>query len=161
VKGGSTYAQITGQIASARNGGTWIGSGITSSAAAAAVPKAKTLGALKGSQYTSVAGPTFDGLPVAANDVVGKFTWYGDTDFSGRVDFDDYQRIDNGYQSAGSDWFHGDLNYDGHVDFDDYMLIDLAFNSQNGTILRALRWLGGDGSQDMSDPPLQMVEQHF
>jgi hypothetical protein len=45
VTGGSSYAQVAAQIASARNGGSWNGSGITSTAAASNSLHNTTLGA--------------------------------------------------------------------------------------------------------------------
>jgi hypothetical protein len=70
-------------INNARSGGAWTGTGLTSAAARNAVPKNKTLGVLRGAEYISVAGSTFDGHSVAANDTLVKFTYYGDTDFNG------------------------------------------------------------------------------
>lgn len=61
-----------------------------------------------------------------------KYTYFGDTNFNGIVNFDDYARIANGFNNHGSDWFHGDFDYNGVVNFDDYALIDLAFNTQGG-----------------------------
>ena len=60
-----------------------------------------------------------------------KYTYYGDTDFNGIIDFDDYSRIDSGFNNGGTTWFTGDFDYNGHVDFDDYSLIDQAFNTQS------------------------------
>lgn len=54
----------------------------------------------------------------------------GDTDGNGRIDFDDYSRIDSGFNNGINGWANGDFNYDGRIDFDDYSLIDNAFNSQ-------------------------------
>ena len=56
----------------------------------------------------------------------------GDADNNGIIDFDDYSRIDNGFNNHVNGWSNGDLNYDGKVDFDDYSLIDHAFNTQPG-----------------------------
>ena len=55
----------------------------------------------------------------------------GDADGNGVINFDDYARIDNGYNNAFTGFSNGDFNYDGIVNFDDYALIDFAFNSQN------------------------------
>ena len=93
------------------------------------------------------AGATFDGFAVADTDVLVKFTYYGDADFNGVVDFDDYSRIDAGFNNNGTGWFNGDFDYNGIVDFDDYSLIDQAFNTQSGTLRRAMAYLdGGDRS---------------
>ena len=63
-----------------------------------------------------------------------KYTYYGDTDFNGIVNFDDYSRTDAGFNSGASDWFHGDFDGNGLVNFDDYSLIDLAFNTQGSAL---------------------------
>ena len=59
-----------------------------------------------------------------------KYTYYGDTDFNGVVDFDDYSRTDAGFNQHKTGWLNGDFDGNGVVDFDDYSLIDLAFNTQ-------------------------------
>ncbi|CAN5477091.1 hypothetical protein BH09PLA1_BH09PLA1_11030 [soil metagenome] len=160
---GSGYGMIRTLIRNARNGGAWDQPGITSSAAAAATPKNKTLGTLRGSQYLSTGATTFDGFPVAGNDILVKFTYYGDTDFNGVVNFDDYSRIDSGFNSGATDWFHGDFDYNNLVNFDDYSLIDLAFNTQSGTLRRAMSYLDGtDRSESgMTSPALKIVQTHF
>ena len=82
---------------------------------------------------------------VDSSAVLIKYTYYGDTDLNGVINFDDYARVDSGFNNHGSDWFHGDFDYNGHVDFDDYALIDLAFNTQSGALRSAVpepTWIG-------------------
>jgi hypothetical protein len=62
--------------------------------------------------------------------VLLKYTYYGDTDFSGAVNFDDYAKLDLGFNTNRSGWANGDFDASGVINFDDYALIDLAFNSQ-------------------------------
>jgi photosystem II stability/assembly factor-like uncharacterized protein len=125
-------------INSGRNGGAWNGIGITSSAASEATAHNTTLGAMDSSDYWSVYGngTTFDGETIDATTVLVKYTYYGDTDFNGRVNFDDYVRTDAGFNNHKSGWFNGDFDLNGQVNFDDYVLIDLAFNTQSGTLRR-------------------------
>jgi hypothetical protein len=52
------------------------------------------------------------------------------------VNFDDYVRIDTGFNTGLTGWLNGDFNYSGSVNFDDYVLIDIAFNSQNSVLRR-------------------------
>jgi hypothetical protein len=75
---------------------------------------------------------------VALNDVLVKYTYYGDANLDGKIDGSDYSRIDNASASSGSltGWFNGDFNYDGVINGSDYTLIDNAFNTQ-GTQLSA------------------------
>jgi hypothetical protein len=163
IAGGNSYGQVTGWIASARNGGAWNGPGITSSAAQSNPNHSTTLGTLTGAEYLSIGSTSFYGSPVASSDVLVKYTWYGDTDFNGKVNFDDYVRTDNGFNNHLSGWFNGDFDYNGQINFDDYVLIDLAFNTQSGTLGRALRFIeGSDRSAiGMSDPALRKVQEHL
>jgi hypothetical protein len=91
-----------------------------------------------------------------------KYTWYGDTDLNGKVNFDDYVRTDNGFNNHLSGWFNGDFDYNGVVNFDDYVLIDLAFNTQSGTLGRALAFLDGSDASErgMDGAALRRVQQH-
>jgi hypothetical protein len=77
---------------------------------------------------------TVDGAAVAANDVVVKYTFYGDADQNGKVDGSDYSRIDNGSLTGATGWFNGDFNYDGVINGSDYTLIDNAFNTQGAQL---------------------------
>ncbi|CAN5562542.1 hypothetical protein BH09PLA1_BH09PLA1_00960 [soil metagenome] len=143
----ASYATVRAQIASARNGGAWNGNGITSTSARDNAIHNTTLGTLKGSEYIATNGPGafFGGFVVNPSDVVVKYTYYGDTDFNGHVNFDDYARIDSGFNNHLSGWVNGDFDYNGSINFDDYALIDLAFNTQQPQGLRnMLNWAGGD-----------------
>ncbi|CAN5450200.1 hypothetical protein BH09PLA1_BH09PLA1_20860 [soil metagenome] len=159
----ATAASVQGQINTARAGGAWTGKGITSSAARNSTPKNKTLGVLTGAEYTPLGGSTFDGFNVAATDVLVKFTWYGDTDFNGVVNFDDYSRTDAGFNNNRTGWLNGDFDGNSIVNFDDYSLIDSAFNTQSGSLRRAMSYLeGGDRNPSTMDTPaLQLVVNHF
>jgi hypothetical protein len=132
----SSYSTIASKIASARNGGAWNGSGLTSSAAPGVATLTTTLGTMTGSEYRSVYGliATFDGAAVAAGDVLVKYTYYGDTDLNGVVNYDDYARTDTGFNNGRSGWMNGDFDYNGVVNFDDYSLIDNAFLNQGGLL---------------------------
>jgi hypothetical protein len=129
-------ATLTGAIVAARNGGEWDQAGLTSSAAASDPANATTLGLMSGSEYFSIysAGASFAGQSVAANDSLIRYTYYGDTDFNGIVNFDDYARVDAGFNNSRSGWINGDFDFNGVVNFDDYALIDLGFNSQGAAL---------------------------
>ncbi|MBC8105732.1 MAG: hypothetical protein H7Z14_04010 [Anaerolineae bacterium] len=160
---GTSRATLEAQIAYARNGGAWDRPGITSSAAAGNALHSTTLGVLSGAEYSSVGGDgTFDGLNYIATDSLIKYTYYGDTDFNGVVDFDDYSRADAGFNNNRTGWLNGDFDSNGIVDFDDYSLMDLAFNTQSQTLKRAIAWVNGDdrSADGMDDPALRLVMQH-
>jgi Ca2+-binding RTX toxin-like protein len=69
-------------------------------------------------------GGNFAGLSVDATAVLVKFTFLGDANLDGRLDIDDYVRIDQGIAAGVTGWFNGDFNYDGKVNIDDYVIID-------------------------------------
>ena len=136
-------ATIEGYVHDGRNNGAWTGSGITSSSARALATTG--VGVLSGAEYSSVGGTgNFSNQPYAADDTLVKYTWNGDANFDGRITFDDYVKIDTGFNTGLTGWLNGDFNYSGAVNFDDYVLIDIAFNQQNGTLGRAIDWISGD-----------------
>jgi len=132
-------AAITDEIRSGAKGtGTlaapaWNGVGITSSVAASVSGTA--LGAINNvaNPVSNTGGPmygTFDGQALTGNEILVKYTWYGDLDLDGTLTSYDFALLDAGFagtkQADGSaGWFFGDLNYDGVVDSFDYA----AFNS--------------------------------
>ena len=123
-----------------------------------------TLGLLDANEYANNNGSaTFDGYTVQPNDLLIKYTYFGDVDFNGIVDSSDYNLIDFGFVSGFSGWANGDVDYSGTVDSSDFNLVDFAFVSQNGTLRRAMQYLEGyDRSQNgMSDESLQQVIKHF
>ncbi|MBC8106732.1 MAG: PEP-CTERM sorting domain-containing protein [Anaerolineae bacterium] len=156
---------IESQIKFARNGGLRDRAGITSTAAKNRPQHSTTLGVLSGAEYRSIHGPSiaFDGFSVADSDVLVKYTYYGDTDLNGIIDFDDYSRIDAGFNNNRTGWMNGDSDLNGIVDFDDYSLVDLAFNTQSGTLRRAMQFLDGSDRSDrgMNLPSLELVQLHL
>jgi T5SS/PEP-CTERM-associated repeat protein len=161
----SPMATVIDQLREARNFGAWDGAGITSSAAASHPQGATTLGAMEAAEYFAIHGngTPFSGQTIDDSSVLVKHTYYGDTDFNGFIDGDDYARADNGINTGLGGWTNGDTDLNGFVDGDDYALIDNAFNTQAGTILRAVDWLSGDDRSldGMDTPALQRVRDHF
>lgn len=51
----------------------------------------------------------------------------GDADRNGKVDFDDYIKISNGFNNHLTGWTNGDFDLNGVVNSDDYVLIDYAY----------------------------------
>jgi hypothetical protein len=72
-----------------------------------------------------------EGDPLLAAPVVNFRVFAGDADGNGVINFDDYARIDNGFNNGHTGFSNGDFNYDGVVNFDDYSIIDNAFNTQD------------------------------
>src|SRR5205823_1414968 len=80
--------------------------------------------------YTS-----FSGQNVGVNDVLVKYTWFGDADLNGQVNSNDYFQIDTGFLAGRTGWINGDFDYSGSINTNDYFLIDSAFLAQGSTIL--------------------------
>jgi hypothetical protein len=123
-------------INSGRAGGAWTGIGITSTAAKNNPLHNTTLGAMDAADFLAIYGPAakFEGETIDTTAVLVKYTYYGDTDFDGQVNFDDYSRTDSGFNLHKTGWLNGDFDGNAQVDFDDYSLIDLAFNTQGAPL---------------------------
>jgi autotransporter-associated beta strand protein len=91
------------------------------------------------------------------------YTYYGDANLDGRVTFDDYVKIDTGFNTGLTGWVNGDFNYSGGVSFDDYVLIDISFNQQGGTLSRAIDWISGDDRSESGRTATGVAEviEHF
>jgi hypothetical protein len=111
-------------------------SGRSASAAGIYSPAAKssggvtTLGYGEASDVRMLSGSQtalFDGFTIDATTVIVKYTYTGDADLSGRVDGDDYFRLDSHLLSASPvapGWSWGDFDFNRKLDGDDYFLID-------------------------------------
>jgi hypothetical protein len=134
--GPSPLTAVQTLINSARADGAWTGAGLTSTAARNAAAQNTTLGVMEATEYKAIhgVGASFGGQSIDNTAVLVKYTYYGDTDFNGDVDGDDYSRLDNGFNTALSGWTNGDTDANGVVDGDDYALLDLGFNTQGDTL---------------------------
>jgi hypothetical protein len=125
---GPSLATLTALLSRGFNHGNWNGTspqGAINSSLAAGSSLPDAIGYGLGSQIAINAIGSF---AISPNDVLLRYTRYGDTDLNQRVDFDDYVRTDNGFNNHLTSWVNGDFDYNGVVNFDDYVLIDLAFN---------------------------------
>jgi hypothetical protein len=134
----SQLTTLQALVNAARNGGAWDVAGISSTVARQNPNHNTTLGLLEATEFKSLYGTnaTFAGEAIDSTAVLVKYTYYGDTDFNGRVNFDDYVRTDSGYNNHKTGWLNGDFDGNGQIIFDDYVLIDLAFNTQSATLGR-------------------------
>jgi hypothetical protein len=116
---GSSYSGISDMIAK----GQIIASNKTAQAA---------LGTAEAYQVVNFNGnltAVFDGQTVDQTTVIVKYTVKGDANLDGRLNIEDYGRIDSfvglsqGNPSVNC-WFNGDFNYDGKIDVLDYGIID-------------------------------------
>src|SRR5438552_17820659 len=58
------------------------------------------------------------------------YTYGGDATLDGKINADDYGRIDFNVGLGSSGWFNGDFNYDGKINVDDYGIIDFNVGIQ-------------------------------
>ena len=133
---GQTYAGVAGLVASGRNGGTWDGGGIVTSDTRATSISGDllTIGVVRAGDVNRT---FFGGQSVGANDTLVMTTWGGDANLDGKINIDDYGRIDGNIAQSGSvfGWFSGDFNYDGKINIDDYGIIDGNINRQGAAIV--------------------------
>jgi hypothetical protein len=122
--------------------GDWQGSGITSSIAASfAAAGTHALGVTTGGE-SGLSASGFLNQTAAATDVIVKFTYNGDANLDGAVNFDDFNKFLAGYANPETNparWFTGDFNYDGAVNFDDFnkFLAGLNYFNANGQVVLA------------------------
>jgi hypothetical protein len=105
---------IRADLASAYDGGTWAGTGLTSSIAEQN-PTAFTVGYADNTQ---------------ADRITVMLTVPGDANLDGQVTFADLVTIAQHFGSTGiaASWINGDLNYDGKVNFTDLLMVAANFN---------------------------------
>jgi hypothetical protein len=132
---GSAYTDITGLIQSGRNGGNWNGDGIITSQSNAATGNFTTLAVATAAQVKGISGSItalWGGETVTAGDALIMYTYGGDATLDGKINIDDYVRIDSGIAAGLTGWSNGDFNYDGKVNIDDYTtVIDANIGNQN------------------------------
>ena len=141
----SPLATLTAQIKSARATGNWSGPGITSSNAAADTTKG--IGIVESSAITGKI-PTLFGTPDTTA-VLLRYTYLGDTNIDGTVNFDDLINLAQNYNGTGKTWFNGDSDYNGTVNFDDLIPLAQNYNKSNPTLTAGqLSSFGGDFASD-------------
>jgi hypothetical protein len=157
VAGGNLQA-ITALIKQGYDNGAWNGSGIISTSAKTDTAHLTTIGVMQNAiNSSSPVYTTLDGATVQLNDILVKYTYFGDTNLDGQVNSGDYARIDNGYLTGATGWVNGDFNYDSAINGSDYTLIDNAFNTQGAQLTDLL----ANPSATLTDqivPPLSVPE---
>jgi hypothetical protein len=128
---GSAYSGVSGMIQSGYNGGAWNGNGIRTSSATSITQ----LGVAEASQVLGISGAQtglFSGETVDASSVLVKYTYTGDATLDGKLNVDDYGKIDFNAPFTGSvfGYYNGDFTFDGKINVDDYGKLDFALNLQ-------------------------------
>jgi autotransporter-associated beta strand protein len=129
----SPAAALQALIVSGRNGGTWNGTGVTSSTIAGQPNTA--IGFIDGSD------------PLQGNTALpGTFKFgyalQGDTTLKGSVSLADYNTLAGNYKKTGQSWSQGDFTYDGQVTLADYNALAANFKKNvapaaHGAVLAA------------------------
>lgn len=143
----SDLSGLTALVRSARAGG-WTGFGLTSSAA-----KTNPLTTLAVVRNLAQDGATplmqaFFGEALTTDSLLVTYTWAGDLNADGVVDFSDYGIADHGYANGLSGYGNGDVNVDGVINVDDFHLMDRAFLRQD----RRLAGYAAPGTAAVPEP---------
>ena len=84
---------------------------------------------------TAMATGTSAGQTITGTDTLVMYTYGGDANLDGKINVDDYIKIDSGIAAGLKGWSNGDFNYDGKVNIDDYTtVIDANIGNQNGFV---------------------------
>jgi hypothetical protein len=131
---GTTYSDVAGLIQSGRNGGGWGGAtGIVTSQTQATTSNITTIGVATAAQVKGIATTatsTWGGQTVTGTDTLVMYTYGGDANLDGKINVDDYTRIDFNVPLGSTGWYNGDFNYDGKINVDDYTIIDFNVGIQ-------------------------------
>src|SRR5207247_4990748 len=100
-----------------------------------------TLGVATAAQVKGIAATAtavFAGQTVTGTDVLIMYTYGGDANLDGKINVDDYGRIDFNVALSSNGWFNGDFNYDGKINVDDYGIIDFNIGIQGQPLAASL-----------------------
>jgi hypothetical protein len=133
----SPISDIRSMLRTGYNAGTWTGSGVHSSTAAADALHQTALGYAEAADVLGAAGGPFSGLAVDGTALLIKHTYYGDADLSGAVDVSDLGRLASNWQLTGREWSQGTFNFDAQriVDVSDLGLLASAWQLGAGSPL--------------------------
>src|SRR5437773_8611224 len=113
---------------SGRGTGTWDGSsGILTSQTHATTSNFTSIGVATAAQVRGITATdtaVWAGQTVTGSDALIMYTYGGDANLDGKLNVDDYGRIDSNIGLGVAGWYNGDFNYDGKVNVDDYGIID-------------------------------------
>ncbi len=121
--GASPATSLRGLLGAGRSTGTW--SGVNGIGSSLANNNGRAIGSAEASEIGSPA--TFLGLSIDATSFLMRFTFEGDTDLNGSVNFADLVNLARNYGITGTaTWPRGDFDYNNNVEFAD--LVALARN---------------------------------
>jgi fibronectin-binding autotransporter adhesin len=144
---GSSYTDVAGLVATGRNGTAWDGTGIVTSQTQAIGSNYTSIGVARASDVrpnTATETALWGGQTITGTDTLVMYTYGGDATLDGKINIDDYVKIDSGIAGGYTGWVNGDFNYDGKVSIDDYItVIDANIGNQNGVFPTASGLGGG------------------
>ena len=121
----SPAAAIRNYLIAGYHGGAWNGTGGIDSSLAAGET------AIGYGDAADLGITSIDGVPIAGNAVIVKYTYYGDSSLDGKVDLgNDFDLFLEGYLTGAGTWELGDYNYDGKVDNTDFHIFVDAIKTQ-------------------------------
>ena len=126
---------------------------MTSMSSAKSPSALATIGIAEASSALGISGSqtkVWNGQTVDATTVLMKYTLAGDANLDGKIDGDDYFKIDAGIAGHLTGYANGDFNYDGVINADDYFIIDSHFN-KNGVALNRMATSGMRNSEVFRD----------
>jgi hypothetical protein len=127
----SPISTIRGYIVSGRNNGSWNGSGINSSFAAANAEY--SVGFAEASAIFANFPATFRGEAVDDTTVIVATVRTGDANLDGKIDLADFNRLASNFGGlSGKVWSQGDFNYDGMTNLADFNLLAGNFGLSAG-----------------------------
>jgi HEAT repeat protein len=126
-------AAIRSLLASAFAGGSWTGTGITSSTAATiagnpSLPHKTALGYAEAADVLAAGASSFSGQPVDGTTVILRYTLAGDANLDGTVNALDFNAVASNFGGSMREWANGDYNYDGTVNSMDFAAVAMNFN---------------------------------
>src|SRR5213592_1303027 len=150
---GTAYTGITGIVQSGRGDSTlplWDGHGIITSQSNATSGNFTAIAVARASDVrpaTATATGTWAGQTITGSDTLVMYTYGGDANLDGKINIDDYVKIDSGLAAGLTGWSNGDFNYDGKVNIDDYTtVIDANIGNQGGFVFPTSSGVGDGGS---------------
>ena len=116
--GANPIAQVQADVTRGYNGGTWDGTGITSSWAAATANTA--VGYAESTELFATFPAAFAGVSVDDTAVLLRHTLYGDADLNRIVNLADFNRLASNFGHSGRRWSQGDFDFSGAVNLVDF-----------------------------------------
>jgi hypothetical protein len=158
---GSVYSGVSGLVQSGRNGGSWNGNGIVTSQTQALGGNYTSIGVARASDVrpsTATATALWNGQTITGTDTLVMYTYGGDATLDGKINIDDYVKIDSGIAAGLTGWSNGDFNYDGKVSIDDYItVIDANIGNQGPALGTSAGLQSSSGVSAIPEPASGMA----